>query len=245
MQSAETTMRQDVPPAAATQSPQRMYVTFLLDETGSMANIAGPTISGLNEYLDTLRSDPNADEIRFTLITFNTARTRTIYRGEPLDNVKPFPQEDYDPQAMTPLYDACVRAIHDTQEAVGDSRARVVVVFQTDGMENRSKVYDFATLKRLINQHRLQGWEFVFLGADFDAYPLAHDLGIQKSHVVNYGRTVVHTRETFSNLAANTRAYGASGMSMDMGFSEQQKKAAGDPGKPKADSAQRDLGGNA
>jgi hypothetical protein len=55
---------------------QRTLVTFLLDETGSMASIKDDTIGGFNSYLSTLKT--SGTPIDFTLIKFDS---RCFERG--------------------------------------------------------------------------------------------------------------------------------------------------------------------
>jgi hypothetical protein len=49
----------------------------------------------------------------------------------------------------------------------------VIVVFQTDGEENASRDHSLDELWNLIERRRAEGWQFVFLGADMDAYSTA------------------------------------------------------------------------
>ena len=49
-------------------------VTFVLDETGSMEPVKAQTISGFNEYVDTLKKIENA-KVSMTLTKFNSKKT--------------------------------------------------------------------------------------------------------------------------------------------------------------------------
>jgi len=46
---------------------------------------------------------------------------------------------------------------------------RVVTVIITDGMENASRQYTYAAVRRLVERQKGQGWEFLFLEANIDA----------------------------------------------------------------------------
>src|SRR5262245_21891335 len=48
------------------------FVSFILDETGSMSTCWQATVSGFNEYLRTLRQ--RKDKVRFTLTLFNSVK---------------------------------------------------------------------------------------------------------------------------------------------------------------------------
>ena len=60
---------------------QPLYVTLILDETGSMQSCKGAAIAGFNQYIDTLRTAPA--ETRVTLTLFNSSKTEIRYRGVP------------------------------------------------------------------------------------------------------------------------------------------------------------------
>ena len=64
---------------------------------------------------------------------------------------------------------------------------RTLFVITTDGMENASHRYSHAVVKRMI-QHQQEefGWEFLFLGADIDAFAAARNIGIRPGNAVRY-----------------------------------------------------------
>ena len=81
-----------------------LFVSFLLDETGSMQSIKDDTIGGFNAYLEELQKGDG--ETVFSLVSFNSSETTKRYVAEPVKDVKPLTDGDYRPQAMTPLIDA-------------------------------------------------------------------------------------------------------------------------------------------
>lgn len=66
---------------------KKLHVSFILDETGSMMSVKGQTISGFNEYLDTLKSEKNSGNIRFTLTQFNSDKVQVVCDGVKLAKV--------------------------------------------------------------------------------------------------------------------------------------------------------------
>ena len=204
------------------------FVSFLLDETGSMQSIADDTIGGLNAYVERLQQD-DAD-ILFSLVSFNSNHTRRRYVAEPIHDVKPLTEDDYVPEAMTPLIDAAVKIIKATDEAVqkrGDE-PNVVVVMQTDGLENVSVEYTTADLAALIKEKQEAGWQFVFLGAGLDAFAAARRAGIHlhARNVVSYGRG--RSREVFAATADNVMEYAEWGDASSLSYSPQQRAKVGD-----------------
>jgi len=96
--------------------------------------------------------------------------------------------ETYLPRAYTPLIDACVEAIKTTEElvALAQGSPRVVVVFQTDGEENASRQHQLADLVDLTKRRTAEGWQFIYLGANIDAYKTARTFGITDAATVAY-----------------------------------------------------------
>lgn len=204
------------------------FVSFLLDETGSMQSIKDDTVGGFNAYVETLQKD--GDGILFSLVSFNSSRTQKRYVAEPIDQIKPLTDDDYQPGAMTPLIDAAVKIIKATDEAVSKraDAPNVVIVMQTDGQENVSTEYTAADLALLIKEKEAAGWQFVFLGAGLDAFAAARDAGIHivASQVVAYDRKRSH--EVFAATAQNVQAFARSGEKEQLRFSTKQRAQVGD-----------------
>ena len=91
------------------------FVSFLLDETGSMQSVQAKTVDGFNSYVETLQKD--AADMVFSLVSFNSNETSQRYIAEPLDAVTPLSHAAYCPAAMTPLIDASVKIIKATDDA--------------------------------------------------------------------------------------------------------------------------------
>ena len=204
------------------------FVSFLLDETGSMQSIKDDTIGGFNAYVETLQKD--GADIVFSLVSFNSNKTEKRYVAEPIDKIEPLTDDTYQPNAMTPLIDASVKIIKATDEAV-KQRAddpNVVVVMQTDGQENVSVEYTNADLAALIKEKDAAGWQFVFLGAGLDAFAAAREAGIDidAQQVVAYARD--KSPEVFAVTAANVQAFAASGDAKALRYTKKQRAQVGD-----------------
>jgi hypothetical protein len=166
----------------------KTYVSFILDETGSMRSVKSQTIRGFNEYLATLKEKPKG--VRFTLTQFNSNKVEVVHDGVKLEKVPELTSETYKPNNLTPLYDAIGRTIN----AIGD-KENVIIAIQTDGEENHSKEYTREMIYDMIQQKQKDGWTFVFLGADIDAYEASARIGVDVGNVLNYAG--VDTTETF------------------------------------------------
>lgn len=185
---------------------KKLYVSFILDETGSMGSVKSQTIAGFNEYVETLKAEPNATDIRFALTKFNSDKVDVVYDGVKLSKVDPLTDESYRPSAMTPLYDAIGLTIKALESKfTGKKKQAALVVIQTDGMENYSKEFTSRNIFDMIDEKKKAGWTFVFLGADQDAWIAGQLLGLDRGNVMSYAST--QTQGTFQTMARATSYY--------------------------------------
>jgi hypothetical protein len=162
---------------------KKMQISFILDETGSMEAFKSQTISGFNEYVETLRRDKNSQGALFTLTKFNSDKVEIVHQGIALADVVLLDDKNYHPNMNTPLYDAVGRTINAIKSKKGEM---VLVIIQTDGQENASQEFTRTTIFDLIEQKKKDGWTFVFLGADQDAYAASDKMGIPVGNTANY-----------------------------------------------------------
>jgi hypothetical protein len=205
---------------------KKTIVTFLLDETGSMQKIKDDTIGGFNAYLASLKELDS--EVAFTLICFDSNRTRKVHVGTPIADVIELTADTYTPGAFTPLYDAAVKTIRATAEvAAASPDALVIVVIQTDGDENASREFTRADLADLVKEKTAAGWQFVFLGTGIDAYKTGAGMGFSAGNTMSYAGD--KSAQTFAAAGNATRRYVASGGDEQaMRFTSAEKTAAGD-----------------
>jgi hypothetical protein len=182
------------------------YICYILDETGSMDSVRDATISGFNEYISTLQKELSKKKTKFFLTKFNSKKVDHVYEGVPLDFVAKLSREVYIPDGMTPLYDAIGETIVSMSKIVRP-KDKVLFVVQTDGDENYSKEYSAKAIKDSVDTKKKEGWTFVFLGADIDAYTSGNTIGIHQT-VVYSGAC---TRGMYTNLAVQTVNYTKSG----------------------------------
>ena len=212
-----------------TKTKRETLVSFLLDETGSMGMIKDQTIKGFNEYVSALNLDKD-NKYRMNFVKFNSSKTEKVCVGAAMKDVPVLDDHNYRPNAITPLIDAAMALITATEEYVASLKEKlnVLVVLQTDGQENASIKFKFTDLAAKIKEMEKKGWEFIFLGADIDAYDAGAAMGIGVANTMSYGGAD-HTADAFGAMAANTRSYANSGGVKGMAaFSVQQKSASGD-----------------
>ncbi len=194
-----------------------VLVNVILDRSGSMQVRRDPTISGYNEYIKGLRADKDT-QYNVSLTQFDLAGTGAAltvsYLDKPLAEVPDLTLADYEPRGSTPLYDA----IGETIRRVTANGRAVITVIITDGEENASTEFDKDKIKALIAQKEKEGWTFVFLGCDIDAYAGAGALGIAVGATASYAG--MHTNSMFAAAANKTAVrgglYRSVGMSANM-----------------------------
>lgn len=176
----------------------KTHIVFLLDETGSMIGCFEQTLSGFNEYIETLRDNSKGN--RFTLTKFNSHKTEVVLDGVKLKNVPELSADNYKPDYLTPLYDAIGITIKSAEKVKADDTLFIVM---TDGLENASHEYTQETIFKMIKDH--SDWKFVFLGADQDAWANSKELGFRKMDTMSYESA--DTGKTFRKISASTTVY--------------------------------------
>lgn len=182
--------------------PQPLYVTLILDETGSMQSCKGAAIAGFNRYLAALRAEQA--ETRFTLTLFNSKKTEVRYHNERPAAVSDLDVETYRPADTTPLYDAIGRTLTIAKQEAAAHFKKLCVIL-TDGLENASKEYTRLQIFDLIKEFEGQGWRFLYLGADHDVWAAGESLGIAGDGRVCFSKLEV--AETFQGLSEMTSRY--------------------------------------
>lgn len=146
-------------------------VHCLIDRSGSMSNLKPNLIQSYNKYLDSLT------DIHVALTMFDSAKVETFHEFLPVVDALRLNNENYQPGASTPLYDAMAHVMrlteHAEQEAAKTARQQpqVLIVVYTDGQENTSTEYNKDKLNEYIKKMETErGWTFMYLGASPEAW---------------------------------------------------------------------------
>lgn len=151
-----------------------MNRVFLLDRSGSMDASMDDTIGGFNSFV---RQQVGLGGT-LTLVQFDH-EILEMYKNVPIGEVQPLTRETFCPRGSTALLDAMGSTIK------GISEACTFIIF-TDGCENASHKYTKAHIKDLVDQKTKDGWTFVYLGANQDAFAEAGSMGISSRHTHNF-----------------------------------------------------------
>ena len=163
---------------------------FLLDRSGSMETCCDDTIGGFNSFV----KDQAALGGKLTLIQFDHEYLMS-YENKPLGEVEPLTTTTFKPRGSTALLDAIGRAI---KECKTESIPTIIIL--TDGQENSSRTYTKAHIKDLIFERQKEGWTFMYLGANQDAFAEAGSMGIAPACTMNYDAD--KTPDVFRALSA-------------------------------------------
>ena len=140
---------------------KKNHAIVVLDETGSMRGEERRVVTSLNEYVEQLPKGT-----RITVFKFDSLRWDVFFEGK-RGKWQPMTEQDYSPGAMTPLYDAIGKAIAHAK-TVADKGDRVMMMIDTDGIENASKEYDLEKVKDAVGKAKKDGWEFLFMAGGLD-----------------------------------------------------------------------------
>lgn len=161
---------------------------FLLDRSGSMESCWDDTIGGYNSFLTSQKTLGGT----MSLIFFDHEYEK-VYENKPIEEVENLTVDIYKPRGSTALLDAIGRCIKEC------TVNNPTVIILTDGLENTSHTYTNAHVKDLIEQKTTDGWTFVYLGANQDAFAEGGKLGINPRCTANFD--VNRTPQLFATLS--------------------------------------------
>ena len=179
-------------------------LVFILDRSGSMAGLEEDTIGGFNAMIK--KQQKETDGAAFVSTVLFNQRSEVLHDRIPLAEVKPLTDSDYEVGGTTALLDAVGGAVNHIKNIHKYARdedrpAKTIFIITTDGMENDSRKFTYKDVKRLIEQQKELGWEFVFLGANIDAAEVADSIGIDRRRAVNYHSDKVGTQKVYNSMS--------------------------------------------
>lgn len=164
------------------ENKHKVYNLIILDESGSMESIKRPTISGFNEVVQTIKGVEQQfpDQEHFiTLVSFNGLKINTILFNELVSKLEEIDENKYQPNSGTPLFDAMGFSMTKLRaEVQKETNYNVLVTILTDGEENASKEYNGKSIKKLIDDLKLNNWTFTYIGANHDVEKFAQTISI-------------------------------------------------------------------
>ena len=176
----------------------------VLDRSGSMSGLESDTIGGFNSLIAKQKREDGACFV--STVLFDT-ECNVLHDRVPIEKISQMTASDYVPGGCTALLDALGRAIHHIGNTHKYAREEdvpehTIFVITTDGLENASKRYTSAKVKRMIERQKNRyGWEFIFLAANIDAVETAEHIGISRTRAANYRADGEGTASMFSVMS--------------------------------------------
>lgn len=190
--------------------PNFTSINVLIDASGSMGDLTNDTIGGFNQFLKDQKQVPG--EAIFSLCLFNT-RPNPLYTCLPLAEVPELNNTTYRPSGGTSLLDAVGVTINSLGAQLSampeEGRpSKVIFLIITDGEENSSKEFALDKIKEMVSHQRdVYSWEFVFMGANIDAFAAGSGVGVIRANSLNYVATPAGTRDLYKSVSRNLSTY--------------------------------------
>jgi hypothetical protein len=190
-------------------------INIVLDETGSMNSCRESTISSFNEYVGGQKSQDGVCRVTMSMFSDtkgwgfedNTASIRTLYCNTLVSEVKLLDNTNYTPAGGTNLYDAIGQSITSLEAhlATLDTVPNILMVIITDGEENSSTEYKVSDIKKMVQAKEAEGWTFVYLGANQNAWKVGQAFGLSRGQTKSYDTVNMHA--TMASVGAATMNY--------------------------------------
>lgn len=198
-------------------------MVFLLDRSGSMRGLEADTIGGFNSLIEKQKEEPG--EAVVSLVLFDD-QFDVIHHRRDLNALPALTKSSYYVRGSTALIDAMGRSIDKIRQvhrALGEDQTpeKTIFIITTDGAENASRQYHTSELKNMVQQQQEKaGWEFIFLGANMDAFAVAKQYGIKKERAANFFATEEGVQRSYRALYKTVSRF----RNNDANFSESLKE---------------------
>lgn len=175
-----------------------VHILAILDRSGSMSGMQTEVINSFNEFMREQKTQKG--KAKLTLVLFDN-QYEVIYDRVNIKKVPELTSEKYFARGMTSMNDAIGKAV----TSLSDCKD-VVVLIQTDGMENSSKEWTKESVKSLIQEKEAVGWDFNFIGANIDAQDAAASYGITKAGI-QMDFSAKGFKDAFGTISTETSVY--------------------------------------
>jgi hypothetical protein len=184
---------------------------MILDRSGSMSFLEDDVIGGFNSFINEQKKIK--DNTKVTTVLFDH-EYEILHNKIDLQKIEPITNKQYYVRGSTALLDAIGRTINEVASYT-KKKDNVLIVINTDGMENSSREFNNASIKQMVeHQEKKHNWKFIFLGANMDAFETGREFGIFLSYnVSNTSKGIMNTYSAVSSTVSSYRT--ADGATLD------------------------------
>ena len=195
-------------------SEEATLVHVAIDASASMYDHTDAIINAYKQqFLDPLRKAQNANSILVATSVFSSGggpNVRLIHGYTPIPQCPDLTLNDYNPNGMTPLFDAVFQGISGLVTYGQDlrdngTRTKSIVIVMSDGWENASSVGQSKV--RRLSEDVLKAQEFVlayiFFGEESEGDNAAKDIGFPIHHRLTSNLDATGIRRVFGTVSAS------------------------------------------
>ncbi len=169
-----------------------------------MGGLELDTIGGFNAMME--KQKKTGEKAVVSTVLFDDV-CEVIHDRVPIEKIEKMTDKQYYVRGCTALLDAVGGAIHHIGNIhkyarEEDRPEKTIFVITTDGQENASCRYSREKIEKMVKkQQKKYGWEFIFIGANIDAYAEAQKYGIRKERAVNYVSDGIGTATVYAGVS--------------------------------------------
>lgn len=170
--------------------PNYTHLTLILDGSGSMATYVGDVIDSMDAFLTA--QDQLDGELTVSINIFDDVTNRYVQHFVDAEHAKSYVSRFYRARGGTALYDAIGGTAREVGSKIVSLREdlqpeKIIFAILTDGKENRSHNFNSANIKEIVDFYEdTYDWEFLFVGANQNAYETGRRFGIKAGKALSY-----------------------------------------------------------
>jgi uncharacterized protein YegL len=209
-------------------------IIFIWDKSGSMQSVYEDALGGFNNFIEDQKEDN--DDTRVTLVLFDN-QIENKFDSNPIEDIHTFTKKDYLLGGNTALLDA----IGFTMKKVGkrftelkenERPENVIMVIQTDGMENASCTFTNKQIKEMIkHQEEVYNWKVIYLGANLNAFDSGNDIGLHVNRMMDYSNYSTNDAFMATSMSIKDAKKGMQMEQMNTYLEKQEIKSSTSKGK--------------
>lgn len=180
-------------------------ILVITDRSGSMGSICSDVIGGFNRFLKEQKRQPG--DARMTYTQFDT-NYEIVYQARPIHQVEDLDENTFVPRGSTALFDAIGQTLEEQGKRIKEEAwaELVVVCIITDGEENASRKYTKSRVREMVSHAEANGWKFLFLAANQDAFAASRDFGSAAKYSGNFMANAAGTAMAYASTSATVSA---------------------------------------